>query len=58
MKRSILFLLVLGAAAQAQTDLRKSVRSWFADGTGIEIYTETTGPTHTLSVRQEPPQGV
>jgi hypothetical protein len=58
MKRSILFVLVLCAAAQAQTDRRRSVRSWFADGTGIEIYTETTGPTHPASNRQEPLQGV
>jgi hypothetical protein len=57
MKRSILLALVFCLSSQAQADRRKSVRSWFVDGTGIEIYTETTGPSHPSSTRQETPQG-
>jgi hypothetical protein len=58
MNQLIALLITFCVASQAQSNPRKSVRSWFADGTGIEIYTETTGPTHTASIRQEPPQGV
>jgi hypothetical protein len=52
MKRSILILLTLSLAAQAQTDRRKSVRAWFADGTGVEIQTEATGPSTTVELTQ------
>lgn len=58
MKRSILLILTFCVASQAQTDRRKSVRAWFADGSGIEIYTETTGPTHPSSSSQDIPRGV
>jgi hypothetical protein len=56
MKQSMLFLLAFCIASPAQTTPRKSVRAWFRDGTGIEIHTETTGPTQ--AVTHEPGQGV
>jgi len=58
MKRSIFLLLAFCFVSQAQTERRKSVRAWFKDGTGIEIYSETTGPSHPSSIRQELPSGV
>jgi hypothetical protein len=42
-------LAVLAAAGQG--DVRHSIVAWFPDGTGVELQTETTGPTVQTSVQ-------
>src|SRR5665213_2138559 len=53
MKRTILLLIAFAATAGAQSPEKPgAVRSWFPDGTGLEIYTESTGGTSARSVEQ------
>jgi hypothetical protein len=47
----IALLTAMAAPCEAQKTWGNSVRAWFRDGTGLEIYTESTGATqpHTFS---------
>ena len=58
MRLSFSVLFALAVASHAQSPDRKgSVRAWFVDGAGLEIYSETTGSTNARAVSPVSPQG-
>src|ERR1700677_2985105 len=44
-KRFLILLVASALLALAQKDESRKLRAWFADGTGVEYETETTGAT-------------
>jgi len=49
MNRKSMLLFAMAAAAFAQTNLPSGLKVWFADGTGLDIHTESTGANSPLS---------
>jgi hypothetical protein len=55
MNRESMVLLAMAAAAFAQTNPPNVLKVWFADGTGLDIHTESTGANPPLSTSGSEP---